>query len=170
MGYEDAKKYFELTASGGSPSYTRHLHVGDGSHPFDIPRRVSIHRFLGFDLRNFLHSSVGAFVDLSLYVLLLLIWKPIAILLIYAELLLVGLISICCLVFHELYVVSPAICILAVVLAHHVGVLLFTTVVLVSYKLLLLGPVSSNQFVDAQESLICMGSLSLLARFLPTPP
>jgi hypothetical protein len=45
-----------------------------------------MHRFLGYDVKNMTHEYVAFFVDLGLLFLLLLVWKPMALCLIYLEL------------------------------------------------------------------------------------
>jgi hypothetical protein len=50
-------------------------------------RKVSLRRFLGYDLRTFSNHYVSFVLDLCLLFLLLFVWKPLALCLIYAELL-----------------------------------------------------------------------------------
>lgn len=47
----------------------------------------SLHRFLGYDLHTFTNYYVAFALDLYLLLMLLLLWKPLALLLIYLELL-----------------------------------------------------------------------------------
>jgi hypothetical protein len=170
LGYADAKKYFEGKRDNISGSSVRYARERAGSHPFDIPSSVSMHRFLGFDIKNVTHSSVAAVMDFCLYLLLLVVWKPVAVILIYAELLLVGLVSITYTVMHELYVISPVVFILAFLLSNYIGIFLLVTGALVVYKMILVGPSPAAKLNDVRDAVSCMGSLSLMARFLPTPP
>lgn len=189
LGYHDAKRYFECEeearndlALSNTPrtGYSRYMHVGDGSHPFDIPRRVSMHRFLGFQLRpttasgsswkSFLSACVGAFMDVSLYMLLLFVWKPLAVCLIYFELLVVGLLNMWYGLLHEVYPFCPLLCVLAALIGPHVWILALLAPGLVVYKLLLEGPSAASRFQDTVEYFSCAVSFSLLSKILPTPP
>lgn len=129
-----------------------------------------MHRFLGFDIKNVTHASVAAVMDFCLYLLLLLVWKPVAVILIYAELLLVGLVSICYAIIHELYVLSPIVFILAILLVRHLWIFLMVICALVVYKMILVGPSAAGKFGEVRDCVSCLGSLSLMARFLPMPP
>jgi hypothetical protein len=64
-----------------------HLESYKNSHPYDIQRKVSVHRFLGYNLGNMTHDYVSFTMDFLLLVIFLLLLKPIALLLIYIELL-----------------------------------------------------------------------------------
>lgn len=55
-------------------------------HPYDVPRRISLHRFLGYDIGNITHEYVLFIMDFILLILLLTVWRPAALLLIYIEL------------------------------------------------------------------------------------
>lgn len=46
----------------------------------------SMHRFLGYDTQTLTHHSIAFLMDLGLLFMLLFIWKPLALCLIYAEL------------------------------------------------------------------------------------
>ena len=63
-------------------------------HPYDITRRVSVHRVLGYDLGNVTHESISFTMDFILLSVFILLWKPIALLLIYGELFLYIIIDI----------------------------------------------------------------------------
>lgn len=56
------------------------------THPDYESKKVSIHRFLGYDLKHMVGMHVAFLADLVLLALLFLIWKPICLLLIYVEL------------------------------------------------------------------------------------
>ena len=45
-----------------------------------------MHRFLGYDVQNMTHQSMAFIMDLGLLILLLCVWKPLALILIYIEL------------------------------------------------------------------------------------
>jgi hypothetical protein len=92
LGWEDCMAYIEkrgLTKTNPSNKNSHLLHPNkDLSHPYDVPKRVSVHRFLGYNLGNLTHEYVSFTMDFILLILFLIILKPIALLLIYIELLL----------------------------------------------------------------------------------
>jgi hypothetical protein len=55
-------------------------------HPYDKPRSVSMHRFLGYDFSNITSCYIMFFLDFFLLIQVFLLWKPLALSLIYLEL------------------------------------------------------------------------------------
>jgi len=141
----------------------------DSFHPFDVPRQISIHRFLGFDVADLTHSSVSVIMDFFLYLLLLLVWKPAAITMIYMELFVKGIMLVTASVLYELLDLLPMLFVGLAFLAPHaslLGCMLgFTALV----KLLLVGPASGSHLGDLWEIVRCIGSASLLKRYVPIP-
>jgi hypothetical protein len=141
----------------------------DEYHPFDVPRQISVHRFLGFDVADLTHSSVSVIMDFFLYLLLLLVWKPTAITLIYLELFVKVIMLVTASVLYELFDLLPMLFVGYAFLAPHVALfcwmLLFTGIV----KLLLVGPASGSHLGDLWEVVRCIGSASLLKRYIPIP-
>jgi hypothetical protein len=90
LGYEDCLAYLEKR---GLPTVNPSMKNGyeqsfKSSHPYDVPRRVSVHRFLGYNLGNLTHDYVSFTMDFLLLVVFLVLLKPLALLFIYVELLL----------------------------------------------------------------------------------
>ena len=89
LGFEDCMNYLEKRGLNGHSTKCK-SHLGEidrSSHPYDTPRRVSVHRVLGYDLGN-LTCEYGAFaLDFTLLLAFILLWKPFALFLIYIELL-----------------------------------------------------------------------------------
>lgn len=91
LGWDDCMAYIEkrgLKITNPSNKNPHVLHPKDLSHPYDIPKRVSVHRFLGYNLGKSTPEYVSFTMDFILLILFLIILKPIALLLIYIELLL----------------------------------------------------------------------------------
>lgn len=89
LGYEDCIAYIKKRGlSNLNPSKKRDFQSIKPSHPYDVQRRVSIHRFLGYNLGNMTHDYVSFAMDFILLAIFLIILKPLALLLIYMELLL----------------------------------------------------------------------------------
>lgn len=106
LGFDDAMAYFAKRGIKASPYARPHLAEfrRQKNHAFDTPRRVNYHRFLGYDLLDVFSSQWLSFsLDLGLLVLLLCIWRPIALLLIYAELIIRLVVVVATIVFWELF-------------------------------------------------------------------
>lgn len=90
LGYEDAMEYIRKRNVGSSPHAVKHLRKGverNTDHEFDTPRRITVHRFLGYNPRKLTAGNAISFMcDLVLLVLFALILKPLALLAIYIEL------------------------------------------------------------------------------------
>lgn len=88
LGWEDCMSYLEKRGlPNRSPNSKLHLREIDRTtHPYDTPRRVSVHRVLGYDLGN-LTCEWGSFaLDFMLLIVFVVLWKPLALALIYLEL------------------------------------------------------------------------------------
>jgi hypothetical protein len=175
LGYDDARTFFSSRSYPfGSKSKEEEVRERSASHPFDVPKRISMHRFLGFDLANATHASVGAVMDLSLYILLIFVWKPFSLFLIYAELLIVFFVHCFISLLQELYDISPLICLLysffSPYLTFSSSILLSLSGVMIVNKIILFGLSSQKNIKKLEECLNCLGCTSLFVRLLPTPP
>jgi len=87
LGWEDCMAYVR---SRGIPIAAKDSNIrrvyDKNEHPYDTPRRVSMHRFLGYDPNKLTYQYVGFIADFLLLVLLIVVWKPLALILIYLEL------------------------------------------------------------------------------------
>lgn len=168
LGYEDAKSYFHSRSyppqkEDSSPAVTF-------QHPFDTPKRISMHRFLGFDVANATHASIAAIMDFSLYILLLFVWKPFSITLIYAELLLVMISHTLFTLLHELYDITPLLCIFYAFFSPEYPLMLGLSSLLIVPKLVIFGPSAGSSLTRLRECLVCLGCISFFLRILPAPP
>jgi len=119
-----------------------------------------------------MNRYVAYLLDFILLIILMFVWKPLALLLIYGELfLLLGkhIIMTCV---HELYDLSPMIFLECAYFAPHSQFVLMgcLTAMLYSAKLLVVGPSPYHRLMDLWECVTCIGSLSLLCRFIPGKP
>ena len=138
----------------------------DSPHDFDIRGRVSFHRFLGYKTR--MNMWVVYICDVALLAFLVLVWKPVALLAIYSELILRMtchlLLSVCYEFVHlfPMIVLCIALCGPQLVLAHGLILLLLVQ------KIITVGPVVV--FPAHRETLwqtfSCLFSLSLVLRFV----
>jgi len=89
LGFDDAMEYFRKRGISPSPHARPQLAAFQRSrtHPFDTPRRINYHRFLGYDLLNLVPSQFLSFLlDLGLLLLFLLLLRPLALVAVYLEL------------------------------------------------------------------------------------
>jgi hypothetical protein len=128
-----------------------------------------MHRFLGFDVADLTHSSVSMFMDFLLYLLLLLVWKPFAITMIYMELFVKVILLVSASVLYELYDLLPMLLVGYALLAPHMTLLLWMYAFTALIKLLVVGPASGSHVGDLWDCVRCIGSASLLRRYIPIP-
>eukprot|EP00601_Ochromonadales_sp_CCMP2298_P001293 CAMPEP_0173179902 /NCGR_PEP_ID=MMETSP1141-20130122/6402_1 /TAXON_ID=483371 /ORGANISM="non described non described, Strain CCMP2298" /LENGTH=354 /DNA_ID=CAMNT_0014102661 /DNA_START=260 /DNA_END=1321 /DNA_ORIENTATION=- len=88
LGWEDCMTYVRArgipqSADNKNPN-VRRVYEKPPGHPYYTPRKVSMHRFLGYDTNN-MHLLFFV-MDFFLLLLLILLWKPLALCLIYIEL------------------------------------------------------------------------------------
>ena len=90
LGYEDCMAYIEKRGfTNLNPKKKKAYQQSvKNSHPYDIQRKVSLHRFLGYNLGNMTHEYVSFTMDFLLLIVFLIILKPLALLFIYVELML----------------------------------------------------------------------------------
>ena len=176
LGYDDAQAWIMKRQAGDLDKSADSLSEKiRRSHPFDTPRKVSMHRFLGFNVGIKVPKYVSYFLDFSLWVALMFVWKPIAITILFAELAAVTVLYFLLAVLQELYNTAPVIIFAAMIALftygpYCTGWLLVVVVSSLVLKLLLLGPCASTwAYLYAMGE--CLGSLSsgsLLMRLLPS--
>jgi len=100
LGFDDAMAYFAKRGITPTASPRARPELADfrrdKKHPFDTPRRINYHRFLGYDildvLDNMLPSQIISYrlgrlaLDLSLLLVFLLLLRPLALAVVYVEL------------------------------------------------------------------------------------
>lgn len=138
------------------------------THAYDNRRCVSAHRLMGYNVRDCTHSYVAYLLDFSLILGLIFIWKPLVLLLIYVELCLWLVKNFLVTVVHECYDLFPMISLSTAFLGfeHYHTTLYITTPILTVIKMILIGPSPAHKLSDLWECISCMGSLSLLSRFI----
>ena len=177
LGYEDAMRYIKKQWNvGKSPHSVRHLRKGidrNTDHDFDTPRRITVHRFLGYNPKKLtMGNAIGFLCDLVLLLMFVLLLKPVALLLIYAELFLNSLSTGAEIVVGSTVVLFAPIATLVLsifnVKSQKVSVFKKPSVIksLEHTATKLLGEaVRRRRARDLQETLSCILSLSLLLRF-----
>jgi hypothetical protein len=185
LGYNDAVNWIHERAESQVEKQQQQLHKDNtkgatrarsnsfrnNSHAFDVPRQISMHRCLGVDVADLTHASVSVLLDFCLYLLLLLVWKPAAILMIYMELFVKVVMLVAASVLYELLDLLPLLLVGYAFLAPHATLLLWAYVLgfTGAVKLLVVGPARGSHLGDLWEIARCIGSASLLRRFVPLP-
>ena len=186
LGYEDAMKYFDERNIPYLPtSFPQLLQFNrNKEHPYDTPRRISMHRFLGYDLSNMTGQYISFTMDFLLLLMVILVWKPLVLFLIYAELICRALIELFGIAIYEIHYAIPffSLCILLFVMPHIAlhGVIRDVDYLVTSYILMLVSIVklSIQGFSRKNECrrnnimscLLCIFSLSLVSRFVSGRP
>lgn len=170
LGFDDAMDFF--TKKGIAPSPHARPDLSDfrrnRKHPFDKPRKISYHRFLGYNLLNILPSAALSFIfDLGLLVVLLAIWRPLALITVYIELLVRFMCSIAVYIFRELFALLVPVETLQRFFCRHQKVTSATGLVLAAWvdRLASLKPIPGREFENIMTCGSCILSLSLLLRF-----
>ncbi len=131
-----------------------------------------MHRFLGYDLRNMTHNYVSFTLDFVLLVVLLVVWKPVALLLIYLELLVRAVLLAVTSLLQGLWDVSPMAAVRTAVMRPYYMVMGF-----LAGSGFMQGAAEEawrkrkgQTHRELVECLLCIGSLSLLLRFVSGGP
>ena len=204
LGYEDCLEY--LRSVGLVPSMHRTTSekflsnladdgnkiFRDENHPYDIRRRVSVHRLLGYDLCDVPAPGISGFLqvvfDSALLLFTVVVWKPFALLLIYAEVILkiayLIFATLLCDIAESLNIVFLFFASRVMWIAYQKSFLLlrevckdlyFVDLLIALYvgtvtKLLLRGTSHYNRVASIRECFRSIWSLSLLGRFLSGTP
>ena len=131
-----------------------------------------MHRFLGYNLQSVTNDTVGFAIDFLLLVVLLFIWKPLALLVIYAELLL-RVVALCMLtVLQALWDVRPfAVLRQAVMKPYYLALAYFGGMAflhIVADDAWRQRKLQTRR--ELMECVVCVASLSLLLRFISGGP
>lgn len=141
----------------------------DSGHAYDIRRRVSVHRFLGYNtVGNVGVKWLVYAADLLLLIFLVAFWKPLALLAVYTEL-------ICRIAGHLFYAVAremlqllPMISLAMAFCDPHLTLAYGLILLLLIQKLYVVGPVVALPASqgDLWQTARCLMSLSLMRRFV----
>lgn len=139
-------------------------------HAYDVRRKVSIHRFLGFRPQSFVHDYVVFLGDACLLILLILFWKPFALILIYLELMLKIIIYLSLGVARETLHLLPMLLLCVVLCGPHFTLVWALSLVLLFQKIITVGPAhvfkTERQRGELYDCFLCLCSLSLAGRFI----
>lgn len=169
LGFDDAMAFFAKKGIAPSPFARPDLTEfrRNRKHPFDKPRKISYHRFLGYNLLDILPSRAASFLlDLGLLVVLLAIWRPLALCAIYLELIVRFLCAVAVYLLRAvlgLVVVAPVTQLLSLIGGNSNN----SKPHRISWvdKLSSLGPVPGRELEEVLTCGSCILSLSLLLRF-----
>lgn len=131
-----------------------------------------MHRFLGYDLANMTNQYVGFFLDLVLLLLLVFVWKPIALALIYLELFIrIVVLSLAAAVVTLRDLLPPFVLQDLVKKAYVLALPDFIGLVHLRKQMVLSeGRRRYKLMKELWECCTCVGSLSLLLRFISGRP
>jgi hypothetical protein len=170
LGYMDAMTYIDskqITAKRDNS-----LDIADiqrRTHKYDVPRKVSMHRFLGYDLGNMTHKYFAFVCDFILLLVVLLIWKPMMLFLIYVELIVRMFQCLAAALIYELGVIIPAMC-LSAIFSWNKSWKNFRTwrnkMLAFFRRLRIFVPSPQCKLREFSELFQCMFSLSLMLRFI----
>lgn len=168
LGFHDTMTYF---AQKGIAETTRSRpqlrSVFKNPHPYDIPRRVSVNRFLGYDVGNLTHEYVSFLMDFVLLVLLVVVWRPAALLLIYVELWAQLTVELVSSLIAESYTTLP-LSLFSFLMFQNWVVTGWVSALVCVEKVLIFGfsTVASKKLRNCGDYFSCIFSLSLMLRFL----
>jgi hypothetical protein len=175
LGWEDAMAFIDSKSLGGleSPHARPHIEpVTRRRHSYDVRKRVSMHRFLGYDISDLTHHSVGFVLDLLLLVLFVVLWKPLSILLIYSELIVRSAADIFIIVLRELLVILPYTLASLLLFSLNPAICTSYSLAILCTKLSVFGVSQSSRksLANVADNLLCLFSLSLFLRFFSFYP
>lgn len=130
----------------------------------------SFHRFLGYDVKSLTHEYVSFILDFILLMLLVLVWKPIALCLIYMELLLrIGLLTMSTTV-HTILSMYPTSILQKLIIRPYIKFMTYCIgIAFLEQRPHEVVP-RDAALRDLWECLTCVASLSLLMKFFSHKP
>ena len=144
------------------------VHRRPEPHAYDIRRKISLHRFLGFQPQNFFNSYIVLIGDTVLFLVLILFWKPFALTMIYAELILKIIAHLTLGVIREFLQMLPMILLCLALCGPHITLAWGLSLVLLAQKIVSVGPAVAfkSRRGELWDCVACLGSLSLARRFV----
>jgi hypothetical protein len=134
-------------------------------HPFDTPGKISMHRFLGYTFMNNFGRYMSYLGDVTLFLMLAVIWKPVSLMLIYLEVAVLLVFHFFKAVLFELLYAWPFLLATAYWLEPSWLVSVFVLTLALFHKILIFGPSKKNKWQDVWECLSIFGSTALLSKF-----
>lgn len=166
LGWEDGLSW--LKEHGINTSIATQHPVRD-PHPFDVPGKVSLHRFLGYNLDQY-SKYVSYMGDAILFVLLLFVWKPFALLMVYLEVLVLLVFHFLKALFLELYDIAPMVLLILALLMPQLNFVIYSTLLILLHKILLFGPCKDNNYQQLWECVKVISSVALVVKLFKTGP
>jgi len=184
LGYDDAMGYFDRigipTRSPLCPNKVSLLSksIKTKYHPYDTPRQLSVYRFLGYDMADVYKKNhiLSFLMDFALAVLFVAVWKPLALLLIYLELLILMIYSVSWVILFEIWnnswTIIPILGVgLAIIMTQYIiSFFLFLYFVAILLSNASKGTTQYHLLMQIKDAFICIWSLSLLLRFISRRP
>ena len=176
LGYEDCASYLEKNIPG--LEMTRQG-IQRNPHSYDVRSSMksavgSINRFLGYDTNELTTSFglkfLGYFLDFIMLVLLVVVWKPLALIFIYFEIFLWAAFYLIVTIVYEIYELYPIVSLAMGFFAPDLAVVSFLSFLVGWQKIALFGYSKGNKIDHIIECLSCLWSVSLLLRFLTGGP
>lgn len=175
LGYEDCVKYLEKTV----PGFVSRDGIKRNPHSYDIRSSDksavgSINRFLGYDTNELTSSFglkfLGYFMDFIMLILLIIVWKPLALACIYFEISLWVCFHFLTTVSYEMYELYPIISLAMGFFAPDLALVSSLSFLVFLQKVSLFGYSKNNKIDKIFECLSCLWSVSLILRFLTGGP
>ena len=176
LGYEDTITFCNKSI----PGFTANSKMARRAHSYDIRSSMkgakgAVGRFLGYDTTSLADSMAvtkyfGQFLDFMLLIVLVLIWKPFALLCIYFEISIWA--SFCSLysIVLEIYELYPIISLCMGFFAPDLALICSLATLCLIQKVIFLGPSKYNKMKEIVDCVSCLWSVSLLMRFLTGGP
>lgn len=123
-----------------------------------------MHRFLGYNWENLTHEYVLFTMDFILLILLIIVWRPLVLTLIYIELLLHMALELIRSVMIEMWFIVPLV-LISMAIYQNINVTIFVGVVVLLEKIFLFGFSSGEHLLYCYNCFRCIWSLSLLLHF-----
>lgn len=159
LGFDDGVSFLRSKGFQVPENKVKKFHI---DHPYNKRKRVSIHRFLGYNVEALTHRSISMVLDVFLLFLLLFIWKPLALILIYIELFLkIGKLFFMSSL-HTIVTLSPPFISKLFTFSRSPLYKFYKSSVELSLE-------RKKMFTELWECVLCVASLSLFLRFLTRP-
>ena len=144
-------------------------HPVRNAHPFDVPGRISLHRFLGYNLEKY-GKYLWYFGDIVLYLLLVVIWKPLSLTLVYIEVVVLLIFHFFKAVICEIYDIAPMFFLIMSMFLPSWSLVIYATALVLMHKVLLFGHSKLNDYSQMWECIRVISSVELIVKFITTKP
>ncbi len=168
LGFEDGMAF--IKSKGLIPTAYARKHLEDpygknlGSHAFDTPRQITVHRFMGYNYGEMQHDIVSFLMDLMLLICFICVLKPFCLFTIYVELVVNVIVRLFQIVVAEMCTIFvPSLVIMFRVFneSNKPVVVAYLEDSLIAFCF----DQREDRGMDLKEKLSCIFSLSLLLRF-----